>query len=500
METPTPKTLAGVSGKREPLHRSLRPFQVAGQQAVVSAEAAPLDLAARLISEAAHDIRSPLAGIQAGIELIKDERLGGTSNSQQDMLEQLLKQCESIQHLVDNLLHFDRLRSGVPAIERQWFAVNLLPEDVERTLAPLATARRLKIVWKGFDGGIGLLYGDPALLRRLLVNLIGNAITVSEDRSEIVVALRAANVPGMARLSVTDKGPGMTAQSLQQLALRGHSETGSSGLGLAISRALAALHFSHLHIHSEIGSGTRVSLHLPMAGPASVADAFHKWREQLVARGNSEGNDDHIDDASNGVQGIRQGGVEMRIDTASDHRSGEVVLGFDGMPARFPLTAICGSLRLGEQVSQIAASQVDKVLQQDQQLHELVYRTATRRWVVLWDNQRDEAETRRVSLQRKLKTLVCSAEVHWGELVEQSLGVYTDRGRVRELLVRDTLSASHRVPLLDQHLSLRVSNAGGTQSVVERRLDEEVRRLNHLLKHQSERLRLQASRFGKLLE
>jgi hypothetical protein len=471
-----------------------------GQLDSTAAEAAPLDLAARLISEAAHDIRSPLAGIQAGIELIKEKRLGATSNSQQDMLQQLLNQCESIQQLVDNLLHFDRLRSGVPAIERNWFAVNLLPEHVERTLAPLAHARQLRIVWKGFDGGIGLLFGDPALLRRLLVNLVGNAITVSDDRSEIVIALQGARVPGMARLSVTDNGPGMTAQSLRQLALRGHSETGSSGLGLAISRALAALHFSHLNIRSEIGSGTEVSLYLPIAGPASVADAFHKWRVQIIAASDSRGNNERTSGAAHDNQGNRQGGVEMRIDNAPVHPLSGAELGFDGMPPRFPMTAICGSLRLGEQVSQMAAGEVDKVLQQDQQLHELVYRTATRRWVVLWDNQREEAETRRVSLQRKLSTVVGPAAVHWGELFEQSVGMYTDRSRVRELLVRDTLSASHRVPLLDQHLSLRGSIAGGSESAVERRLDEEVRRLNHLLKHQSERLRLQASRFGRLLE
>ncbi len=462
-----------------------------------SDSAISLDMAARLISEAAHDIRSPLTGVREAIRLVSNGELGPLNQTQQSLLSDAGSQCDSIHNLIDNMLHFDRLRSGVPAIERHWLPPNIFPEQVSRTIDPIAAARRVTVRWDGFDGSLGPVFGDADLLRRLLINLVGNAITVSEERTTVVVQLKPAINRGMVRLSVIDSGPGMTKEKLEKLAVRGQSETGGTGLGLAIARALAALHFARLLVMSTPGAGSRMGIDLPAAGPTSVADAFARWRESVTPSRGTLLNQHAIKPVKGAAAEIRVDHGEMLGRTVLKN---EAAIAFDGMPPRYPFETSMVCMRLSPKASHAASDAVDNLLQADQQLHELAYRTSARRWILLWDNNIEEALRRRAAIDRRLCEVVESGDVQWGEPMLQSVGSLGNRGHVRELLVRDSLHASSRLPLLDDRLQSKSSNSVQSEEVALRRLNEEMRRLSQLLNRQSDRLQKQAHRYERIVD
>lgn len=456
-----------------------------------------MQTASRLLSETAHDIRSPLAGIRESIRLISDGDAGDVTGFQREILQDAISQCDNIQSLVDNMLHLDRLRSGIPAVRRQWLSPGQLKSATESVVHSLAHAKRVQVVWQGFDDGTSKVYGDLNLLRRLLVNLAGNAITVSQERARVMISLRPSINRGMVRLMIADHGVGITPEHLAQMAKRGASGTGSTGLGLAIGNSLAALHFGRLIFASQPGIGSRIGIELPSTGPAAVADAFAHWREMMApSRGNISKHDT--------TQTLKEAG--LRVDSAEPLKPGvyknELQLSFEGRSPRFPYQAIINGLRLGGSVQVSDCDVVDELLQRDQRLHELVYRTDGRRWVLAWDNSEEESSRRLLELDQKIRDQVGVQLLAWQTPTTQALTHRSDRSKMRENLVRDVLHASSRLPMFDDDFA-RESDPEMNQQMdeaVARRLEQELTRLNSVLRRQSERLQRQAAGLDRIME
>ena len=222
-----------------------------------------LDTASRLISETAHDLRSPLAGIREVMRIVCDGETGSVTPMQREMLGDAISQCDSIRSLVDNMLQLERLRSGLPAVERRWFPLSELKADCESVIASIALARRVDVMWQGFDGGAENVFGDASLLRRLIINLAGNAVAVSGERSRVMISARPSVHRGMIRLLVSDHGPGMPTASIANLAKRGASGTGGSGLGLAIVREFALAHRGTAEVIDDGNPGAHLRVVLP---------------------------------------------------------------------------------------------------------------------------------------------------------------------------------------------------------------------------------------------
>jgi lipoprotein-anchoring transpeptidase ErfK/SrfK len=464
------------------------------------------------MGETAHDLRSPLAGIREAIRLVYDGELGGVNDLQREMLGDAVGQCDAIRSLVDNMLHLDRLRSGLPSIRREWISPHQLRSTCRTVIESLAAVRRVGVVWDGFDGTVGRLYGDADLLRRLIINLAGNAIAVSGEGNRVMISLRAAETRGMARLMIVDHGPGMTAESIAEHARRGASGSGGSGLGLAIGVSLAALHFSRMVVRSEVGGGTRIGIQIPVAGPAAVADAFSRWRQRLVEATSGQ--------PVSGVAASERIGMSVplgsavadaaklavRIDAAQPVVPGTVSreqeLPFSGPLPRFPRQAVGVSLRADETAQPSECTAVSELLERNQKIHELVYQTDARRWIMLWDNNVDEATRRTADLDQKLRQQMGRAMWRWTPPATHSVAAASDRGNLRELLVRDTLHASSRAPVFDEDFRRDgepTIDQQASQKTAER-LDQELKRLQQLLRGQSSRLQQQASGLNRIMQ
>lgn len=211
-----------------------------------------LDLQQRFIADAAHELKTPVSGLKAQIELAL--RQDDPQRLRHDMA-QLHGGVERLSRLVRQLLALARNEPAAAA------SVRLLPLDLSALAleasmewAPQALRRHIDL---GFDGGDGApvrIAGDADRLRELLNNLLDNAVRYSPEGGRVTVTVRAGG-PGLAVLSVTDDAPRIPPSERQRVFDRFHRVLGTgvdgSGLGLAIVSEIAALHGARLSLDDD---------------------------------------------------------------------------------------------------------------------------------------------------------------------------------------------------------------------------------------------------------
>lgn len=226
---------------------------------------------AGLLAEVAHELRTPLGAILGFAEL-----LGMSPPARAPEYLAHIRDCGThMQALIDGLVEFGGARSGAAKLAEDRIPPRALLDDAATLVVPQAKARGIAIAVEDRLGGAAL-QGDRQALRRILANLLANAVryTHAGDRIELI----AQPAPdGGAEIAVADHGPGIPAAELAGLGepfRRGKAEIArgspGSGLGLAISRALAQAHGGALRLESAPGAGTRATLVLP---PARVGRA-----------------------------------------------------------------------------------------------------------------------------------------------------------------------------------------------------------------------------------
>lgn len=249
------RTLRERVGRSVPVDANEMPEEVAALaeafNQLVSRVDARLQSEKRFISNAAHQMRAPLAGLQAEADLALKSNAGCAARSH---LLLIGDRVESMGRVVNQLLSLarlddrDRLRAGFVAFD--------LRAACEAALMRHAGAARSKDMDLGFDcvpEVLGLM-GNAVLIEEMLSNLIDNAIKYTPAGREVTVALRVIEPNGQIEVVVSDDGPGLgpdDAQRAFERFARMHPEmAGGSGLGLAIVQEIAALHGATLEVQS----------------------------------------------------------------------------------------------------------------------------------------------------------------------------------------------------------------------------------------------------------
>lgn len=222
---------------------------------------ASLENERRFTSDAAHELRTPLAAIriQAQVAMLSEE-----GEARCRALQQVVVGIDRSTRLVEQMLRLARLDplQGLP--EKKKIA---LPELV-RTVATAALeqhpAHRIEA---SLDESLASIEGDDDLLQVALRNLIDNAMRYSPAGSLVDVSL-CRDESGV-RLSVLDEGPGVGAENLSRLGERFYrgdeGSGGGCGLGLAIVRRICELHGAVLELANRPGGGFSASLRWPAA-------------------------------------------------------------------------------------------------------------------------------------------------------------------------------------------------------------------------------------------
>ena len=142
---------------------------------------------------------------------------------------------------------------------------------VAKTTAERARTHRVRLLWK--IESQAALVADGVLLQRMLVNLINNAFDASQP-GQIVTMTVTEHQSGWVRIQVADQGSGIAAEHLGRIfdpyftTKEFGDDVRGFGLGLTICQKIANLHEGVIEVHSELGSGTRVAVDLPLNGPS----------------------------------------------------------------------------------------------------------------------------------------------------------------------------------------------------------------------------------------
>jgi len=203
----------------------------------------------RLLANTSHELRTPLARVRMAIALLHE-------SPRPDLLARIDRDIEELNELIGELLFASRLDAPEQTYDSE--RVDLLALAAEE-------AARLEGVEVG--GVSCLVDGDPKLLRRLVRNLLENALR----HGEIPVVVEASQETGRVRLVVADRGPGIPESERERIFEPFYrpsgqaSSDGGVGLGLALVRQIAERHAGRICCEPRIGGGTRFVLELPAA-------------------------------------------------------------------------------------------------------------------------------------------------------------------------------------------------------------------------------------------
>jgi two-component system, OmpR family, sensor histidine kinase TctE len=225
----------------------------------------------RFIADAAHQLRTPLAGLKTQTELAL--RQDAPAEIHRTLL-QLNTATGHTTHLVNQLLSLARAEPGNSRAQAlQAIDLNELAREITSEWVPHALERNIDL---GFDASpqAPCIEGDTLLLKEMLRNLLDNAIRYTPPGGQVTVRVTAQN--NKAQLSVEDNGPGVPAVERERVFERFYRLLGTGaegcGLGLAIVREIAASHNAETRLDPGAnGSGTLASVIFP-AIPGAAAN------------------------------------------------------------------------------------------------------------------------------------------------------------------------------------------------------------------------------------
>jgi signal transduction histidine kinase len=220
------------------------------------------DARRQLVAWASHDLRTPLASMQAMLEALED----GLAEPEQ-YLPALREQVRTLGLLVDDLFELARIDAGVLTLELRELALGPLVESCLRGLEAEAAARQVTLsARRAGDGAI--VRAAPEKVERVLYNLLANALRHTPSDGSVAVVVEP--LPAEVRVSVEDTGEGLSAEAVRRMFdrfWRGDRSRppGGAGLGLAIARGLVEAQGGRIWAEPGPDGGARVSFTLPRA-------------------------------------------------------------------------------------------------------------------------------------------------------------------------------------------------------------------------------------------
>ncbi len=214
----------------------------------------------------AHDLRTPLNAISlAGrvLEMLHPESHSPASSNQ--MLKALRRNVQQLEGLVAKVLDGNKSLEAIVAIklERRQFDLWPLVEDLIYDLSPVAKTAGTRFINNVPDDLV--VYADAGMLRRLLQNLMANAIKYT-PHGEIIVGAQELVEQGFMECWVSDNGAGIPASLIDKVFDKGETDPeneGGMGLGLAIVKSFVETHGGAVGVESTEGSGATFRFTLP---------------------------------------------------------------------------------------------------------------------------------------------------------------------------------------------------------------------------------------------
>ncbi len=199
-----------------------------------------------------------------------DPSLEVSEEKRSRFLTHILNSGKHLLTLINEILDLSKIEAGRLELEIGTAAIGDVFETAESTMKPLAARKAIDLRVET-NGRIPLFPMDPARIRQVVLNLVGNAIKFTPEGGE--VWLRADTVDEVVRVEVGDTGPGIPVEDHERIFLefeQARTESGvdkpeGTGLGLALAKKFVEMHGGKIWVESEVGKGSRFFFTLPLA-------------------------------------------------------------------------------------------------------------------------------------------------------------------------------------------------------------------------------------------
>ena len=231
----------------------------------------------QFLASMSHELRTPLNAIGGYAELIEMGLGGSVSAQQREYLTRIRSSQQHLLRIINDLLNYSRIEAGKVSYDEEPVALPAVIETVTAMIEPQTTAKGIALLAPPCSDGVVAL-GDRLKIEQIVLNLLSNAIKFTPSAGSVTVSCR--NGDDSVSLSVTDTGPGIPSERLEdifepfvQLGRSLSSGHEGAGLGLAISRDLARAMNGDVTVQSASGKGATFTLRLPKAPAPSASTA-----------------------------------------------------------------------------------------------------------------------------------------------------------------------------------------------------------------------------------
>ncbi|MBR5755773.1 MAG: HAMP domain-containing histidine kinase [Erysipelotrichaceae bacterium] len=215
------------------------------------------DLRKDLIANVSHDIKTPLTMIKAYAEMIKD--ISGEDPVKRDEhLNVIIQESDYLDRLVSDMSELSKLQSGVIEVNRDNFDLKKCVDNVVLLLSKAINEKNINLV---MDLDDSVVYADEIKISQVIYNYLSNALKYSDDNSKIIIRSKADEEK--VRLEVIDNGSGISEEALPYIWDRYYKvdknfnrSVNSTGLGLAIAKAILEAHNAKYGVESTVGEGS----------------------------------------------------------------------------------------------------------------------------------------------------------------------------------------------------------------------------------------------------
>jgi two-component system phosphate regulon sensor histidine kinase PhoR len=224
-----------------------------------------------LVNIFAHDLKTPIVGMAGLIRRLSQGKLGPLSEAQMAYLETIDTGMRTLEDLINKFLEFARLDLGFLTPLPSAIQVEQECQEIIVSLLPLAEAKNIELATE-FPQEILVLQADPLLFRRVLENLLENAIKYSPRQTSVL--LQVQKIDGEVQFAVRDQGPGILPQNVPHIFEifyrgKGAGKNQGFGLGLATVKRIIDAHGGRIWVDTT-PEGTKFIFTLPLESVGQI--------------------------------------------------------------------------------------------------------------------------------------------------------------------------------------------------------------------------------------
>ncbi len=229
------------------------------------------ELKTNFLNLVTHDLKTPVARIQGLAELVLRRRSNPSvekdDTKEKEALNSIMRATEDLNRFITSILDITKVETNKIELTLESKDINLLIERCIEDLKPQAENKRIQIV-ADLDALFPIRF-DQSLIRKVLCNVIDNAIKYSSEHSEVTV--RSREVGEWIQISVTDQGVGLSPEDQDSLFKRffraknpATAQSPGTGLGLYLTKYFIEAHHGSVSVESKLGKGTVFTIYLPV--------------------------------------------------------------------------------------------------------------------------------------------------------------------------------------------------------------------------------------------